>query len=256
MCKKPIGLIVVLTMVSLNLVLIGCSREKWRTFFASKEEITESDKKQDEISDIASSEKIMQPIEEKEEPAISELSEEYVTEETLNLKKDILLIADFNSGQKPNNLGGDFGAWDKDPKDFTQFAIDSFVSSIRHGTEGYAVQIVYDVASPESAYNGFWMDLRGLDATEYNNFNFWIKGDNQRGFTKVFKIELKNTKDEVGKIHITGITDQWQKVSIPLSEFKQLSDFSSLREFVIVFEDRIATAKEGAIYIDDMCLSK
>ena len=28
-----------------------------------------------------------------------------------------LMVADFNSGIKPNNLGGDFGAWITDPAD-------------------------------------------------------------------------------------------------------------------------------------------
>lgn len=166
------------------------------------------------------------------------------------------LIADFNDCKKPNKLGGGFGAWDKDPKDFTQKAMDSFVSNIKHGEDGCSVQIAYDVISPNEAYNGFWMNLNGLDATEYNKFNFWVKGDDRRGFTKVFKVELKNTKGEVGKTYVTGLKDEWKKMTLPLSKFKQLTDFTTLKEFVIVFEDRIATAKEGAIYIDDIHLSK
>ena len=39
-----------------------------------------------------------------------------------------LLVADFDSGDKPNNLGGDFGSWNKDPKDDTQGAYMTFVS--------------------------------------------------------------------------------------------------------------------------------
>jgi len=31
-----------------------------------------------------------------------------------------LVVADFDTGDKPNNLGGDFGAWDKDPNDESQ----------------------------------------------------------------------------------------------------------------------------------------
>ncbi|MDD5072390.1 MAG: hypothetical protein PHO67_04480, partial [Candidatus Omnitrophica bacterium] len=31
-----------------------------------------------------------------------------------------LVIADFDSGDKPNSIGGDFGAWNKDEADMTQ----------------------------------------------------------------------------------------------------------------------------------------
>lgn len=171
-------------------------------------------------------------------------------------RQNTLVIANFDNCEKPNKIGVDFGAWDKNPDDFTQSAMDSFISNVKRGKDGCSVQIAYDVISPNVAYNGFWMGLNGLDASEYNKLNFWIKGDAKRGFTKVFKVELKNSKGEVGKTYVTGLTKEWQKITLPLSKFKQLTDFTTLKEFVIVFEDRIATAKKGAIYIDDMHLSK
>ncbi|MDD4879251.1 MAG: hypothetical protein PHR22_02205, partial [Candidatus Omnitrophica bacterium] len=33
---------------------------------------------------------------------------------------ETLVTADFDSGDKPNNIGGDFGAWNKDEADMTQ----------------------------------------------------------------------------------------------------------------------------------------
>ena len=36
------------------------------------------------------------------------------------------MVADFNSGTKPNNIGGDFGAWIKDPNDPMQGCVESF----------------------------------------------------------------------------------------------------------------------------------
>ena len=37
-----------------------------------------------------------------------------------------LIISDFDTGDKPNNLGGDFGSWNKDPEDSTQGCTISF----------------------------------------------------------------------------------------------------------------------------------
>jgi len=168
----------------------------------------------------------------------------------------VLLVADFDSGKKPNNLGGDFGSWNRDPKDFTQGCMDSFVSTIKHGETGYSLQLMYDVLSDNPAYNGFWMKLQGIDISDYKKLSFWVKGDELRGFTKVFKVELKNTKGHIGKYYVTEVTSNWKEIIIPLEKFSGLDDLTSMNEFVIVFEDRIATKKEGAIYIDDITFLK
>ncbi len=168
----------------------------------------------------------------------------------------VLLVADFDSGTKPNNIGGDFGAWSKDPIDFTQGCFDSFISTIRHGDTGYSVQLMYDVASDNPAYSGFWMQLNGIDLSAYKKLSFWVKGDELRGYSKVFKIELKNKQNNVGKYYFTDVTDQWKNVVISLDKFTELQDLASMEELVIVFEDRIATKKEGAIYIDDIAFLK
>ena len=44
-----------------------------------------------------------------------------------------LMVADFNSGAKPNNLGGDFGCWIKDPNDPMQGCVESFDAKDRFG---------------------------------------------------------------------------------------------------------------------------
>jgi len=167
-----------------------------------------------------------------------------------------LYIHDFDRGAKPNRVGGDFGSWDKDPADFTQACMESFDSSVKHGNSGYSLRLDYDVDSPNPAYNGFWSKLEGLNASGYSKLVLWVKGDSDKGFTKVFKLELKNDKGEVGSYYITNVTKDWTKIEIPLEEMAGLTDLSSLSEFVIVFEDRIATVKEGTIYIDDIYFVK
>jgi hypothetical protein len=167
-----------------------------------------------------------------------------------------LLIADFNSGEKPNNIGGDFGAWNKDPADFTQGCTEAFDTVNRRGDSGFAMKLDYSVDSKNPAYNGFWMTLNGIDGSKYDNLSIWVKGDAKIGHTTVFKVELKNAAKQVGRYYITNVTDQWQEIVIPLSEFKGITDLSNLSELVIVFEDRVASSKKGVIYIDDIRLSK
>ncbi|MCM8798920.1 MAG: hypothetical protein NC821_05615 [Candidatus Omnitrophica bacterium] len=167
-----------------------------------------------------------------------------------------LVIADFDSGVKPNNIGGDFGAWDKDPADFTGMCVESFNVTERYGDSGFCMAIDYDVDSPNPMYNGFWMKLNGVDFSKYKNFRFKVKGDKVKGYTQVFKIELKNNLGEVGKYYVTEHGDEWKEIVVPFTKFAGITDFHNMSEFVIVFEDWRATKKEGRIYIDDLVVSE
>jgi len=205
------------------------------------------------------------PLEEyrvKEEKPVKEAK---VVEEKKTVKKekagveepqDILMLDDFDDGAKPNNLGGDLGAWDRDPADDTQTCREYFTSEVKCGDKGYSMKIDYDVDSPSPAFNGYWTKLQGIDVTPYKNFVFYVKGDEKDGFTTQFKIELKNEKKELGRYYVKGVTSEWQKVIVPLKDFVGITDFSKMTEFVVVFEDRIATDRDGAIYIDNLHFSK
>ena len=162
-----------------------------------------------------------------------------------------LLVDDFNRGEKPNALGGDYGAWNKDESDPTQKCTNSFDKPNAYGGAGYALKLDYDVDSPNPAYNGFWMKLQGTNVTGYKSLVLYVKGDAGRGYTAQIKLELKNGS-EVGKYILKGLTDDWQQVSIPLKEFAGLSDLSGLTEFVVVFDDLTSTKKVGTIYLDEI----
>jgi len=163
-----------------------------------------------------------------------------------------VIAANFDSGEKPNNLGGNFGAWNRDPSDLTQWCKEGFDNVTRRGDTGFAMKLDYSVDSPNPAYNGFWMTLPNFDASKYDALNLWVKGDSKAGYTTVFKIELKSANKQVGSYYVSSVSDQWQEISMPLSEFKGLVDRSSLTEFVLVFEDRMASNKKGVLYIDDI----
>jgi hypothetical protein len=168
-----------------------------------------------------------------------------------------LVIADFDTGDKPNNIGGDFGAWNKDPNDTTQGCNMSFDQDDAEGAaSGYSLRLDYNVDSPNPAYNGFWMKFNGEDATAYNTLNFFVKGDAKAGYTKRFKIELKDMTNKPSAYIVSGVTDKWQKVSIPFEKFRKIENWNSLNEFVIVFDDINSSPKKGSILIDDISFSK
>ena len=167
-----------------------------------------------------------------------------------------IVVADFDTGDKPNNLGGDFGTWDKDPNDETQSSEMSFEAEDALGDElGYSIRLDYDVDSPNPAYNGYWMKLNGLDATEYNTLNFYVRGDADNGYTRRLKVELKDSTNRPSPFIISGLSVDWQKFSIPFEKFRKVKFWDQLSEFVVVFDDINSNPKSGTIYIDHVTLT-
>lgn len=166
------------------------------------------------------------------------------------------MIADFDRGEKPNLIGGDFGTWNKSKTDTTQFSRESFNSNprITYGGRGVSLQLDYDVDSPRSAYNGFWMRLGRIDLTPYQNFVFHVRGDENFGYTTKFKVELKNMEGLIASFLVEGVDDNWQRVTIPLEQMKQTGNWREAKEFIIIFEDIGVTEKVGRIYIDQIYL--
>lgn len=162
-----------------------------------------------------------------------------------------MLVDDFNRGEKPNALGGDYGSWNKDEADPTQKCVNSYDKTNAYGGVGNALRLDYDVDSPNPAYNGFWMKLQDANLIGYKNLVLYVKGDAARGYTTQVKLELKNGK-EVGKYILKGITDQWQGFSIPLKDFVGLTDISALTELVVVFDDLTSNKKVGTVYLDEI----
>ncbi|MDD5613911.1 MAG: glucoamylase family protein [Candidatus Omnitrophica bacterium] len=167
----------------------------------------------------------------------------------------IMLISNFNEREHRTSLG-EFGAWDKDPNDYTQGCFDSLSPTTRRGKKGYSLRMDYDVDSPSPAFNGVWFSMGGLDLTEYKYLVFWAKGDKQRGYTKELKLELKHASGEKGSYYVTDIGEDWTEHIIPLDQFIGIVSRDRIERLTVVFEDWRATAKEGTVYIDDMYLSK
>ncbi len=170
-----------------------------------------------------------------------------------------IIIADFNRDSLINNLNGESGTWEKNPDDKTQWANASLDNIVRHGESGSSLKLEYSVNSAANAVNGFWTQLRDFDASKFDHFEFWVKGDEKKGFTTVFKLEFNKYRKEEGGYEETikgsyivkGVTNQWQKISIPLNVMNGITDWSGIREMVITFEKRRVNSREGALYFDD-----
>lgn len=168
-----------------------------------------------------------------------------------------LVLADFNTADKPNNLGGDFGAWNKDPDDATQGCFATFEpdDALRESA-GYSLRLDYDVDSENPAYNGFWMKLNGLDASAYGAISFYARGEGHNNYTKRIKIEIKDSSNRPSPYMINGVSGAWQKFEIPFERFRKVQNWAALSEFVVVFDDMNSDPKQGTLLIDQITLEK
>ncbi len=179
-------------------------------------------------------------------------------------KPVIINVADFNRDSLINNLNGESGAWEKDPDDQTQWMNSSLDNVIRRGEEGASLKLEYSLNSPNDAVNGFWTQLRDLDASLCDHFEFWVKGDDKKGYPTLFKIEFKKFQKDpegheetvTGTYIVKGVTKEWKKYSIPLNVMNGILDWRDLREFVITFEKKRVDRLEGALYFDDISFVK
>jgi len=206
-------------------------------------------------------------------------------ERPANLPLEIV-IANFESGELTNELGGESGSWNLDPMDENNSYTDAdIVDSPRTGNDkNKALKLTYSVESDLPSQNGLWTKLKDFDGSHYDHLYLDVKGDETQGFTNIFKIEIKKPKpihlkegevapevtnpNDIEKIKGTyrvPVTGEWQTVKIPLNKMTGLMDYAdpaawanpsigrrNLDELVFVFQDRLVSKKTGAIYLDNV----
>ncbi|MDD5085850.1 MAG: hypothetical protein PHE61_07410 [Candidatus Omnitrophica bacterium] len=168
-----------------------------------------------------------------------------------------LVVATFDRGEPPNEVGGNYGAWNYNVKDPSQHCYAAPEPDDPVNPEkGYSIRLDYDVLSKQPAFNGFWMGLGGIDISDYDTLSFWVKGDEACGFTTRFKLELKNAFGEKDTYCVRDIGPEWKEVTLDIKKDVSQIDWSNMTELVIVFDDIMSTKKTGSVCIDHFVFRK
>ncbi len=181
---------------------------------------------------------------------------------------DFLMIADFDTCEPPNNLGGDMGA--ACPKSGCPPPNQLFERYPEETDRGCVAYLEYHIET----WSAFWMKLNHLDMTPYNYLVFDIRGTGDIvGTNKQFKIEIKRdcylTSEgtvclELEIEYVGEVTNEWQEARINLSEFafpgwrppfKSIQEWSDLEELVFTVEKR-ESGEDGVIYLDNVRLEQ
>jgi hypothetical protein len=169
-----------------------------------------------------------------------------------------MMVADFDTCQKPNNLGGNMGAAYNLPDRLEE----TFVPDTGGGCY---IRLEYDVVD----WSAFWLELNGADINPYIQLTFDIRGDPQLGVFPEFKIELKRncrmvTEDqrectEFEIVYVGAVTETWQTQTVQLGAFVPtgwpgftgLQALTDMQELVFVFEAN-RSGRNGVVYLDNV----
>lgn len=160
------------------------------------------------------------------------------------------VIADFDNCRGGTKQEGAMGAAYDPPSG------DKLVESYVQETErGCIARLEYNIVG----WSAFWIQLQGADLSPYSQLVFDIKADPQKKVPGRVKIELKRAGgQEVSILYISGITTDWQTMSVNLKDFgpsygHPLSSFKDMKELVFTFEAS-QSGKTGVIYLDNLAL--
>ena len=115
------------------------------------------------------------------------------------------------------------------------------------------IRVKYNVSFPYPQVSTFSIPIPKLNASKYNHLSFSVRGL-EEGYPSVIKVVIKNRKNETSYFFAKNVGLRWQKLDIPLSEFK-ISDWTNLTDLSFVFEAWNTKKKKGIVLIDDICFS-
>lgn len=131
---------------------------------------------------------------------------------------------------------------------------------LRYGFTAAARHLAHAGLHSQGAALRVRLALPDLDASAYDALVFWIKGDAQHGFAETLEVGFRRPHPEqadtiqVGSFRVTGITEQWRRVVIPLNLMIGIRQWKHLSELFLSIHPRFSPAPGGAYFIDEIKL--
>jgi len=127
-------------------------------------------------------------------------------------------------------------------------------SRIIYSLHNGPIRIPYDLVNALPPEKMFTIDVGTVDASKYRNLAFSIRGK-EDGVPGVVRLIVRNKRNEEASYYVQGIGLDWQEISIPFSDFQQITDFSTLTDITFVLESWNVQDKKGLVLIDEIRFS-
>ena len=119
----------------------------------------------------------------------------------------------------------------------------------------YPLHLTYNFSPQKPQVENFSMHLGAKALDAYNYLGFSIKGS-PKGYPRIIKVGIENAKREKSYFYYNGIEPSWKEVVIPLSEFKEITDWSRVEKVSFVLEAWNVDMGKGMVVVDDVCFYK
>ncbi len=127
-------------------------------------------------------------------------------------------------------------------------------SAINFALNQYPLRLQYNFETPFPQIENFSLPLPQIDARPYTLLEFSMRAGRD-GIPSILRITLENKKKEISSYFIKRISNKWQKIIMPLANFKEITDWSNITKIHFVFEAWNTGTKKGSVLIDDVCFS-
>ena len=113
----------------------------------------------------------------------------------------------------------------------------------------YPLRLAYNFNKDNPQIQNFSMPLPNLDLRDFDSLIFSIRGFEGK-IPRLLKIVLENKKKETSRFYFDNISSRWKKTVVPLSEFKEITDWSNIMKVSFVFEAWNIDSEKGKVLID------
>jgi len=94
-------------------------------------------------------------------------------------------------------------------------------------------------------------DLKDMNLFGFKSLGFRLRKGNYRDNLHM-RVEFVSGFKEASEIYIKQIPNRWENFKIGLVEFKDIGDWSRMRQLLFIIEEWNAQVKKGTVYIDDV----
>jgi len=121
------------------------------------------------------------------------------------------------------------------------------IFSLHHGR----IFLSYDFKDDLPPVQSFALSVPEVDVSRYSNLKFSIRA-REEGSPGTIKVVINNRLNETAAYYVQGIGLDWREYSIPLDEFRQITDWETLKDVSFVLESWNVDKKKGILLIDDV----
>jgi hypothetical protein len=139
-------------------------------------------------------------------------------------------------------------------------AVHGKVLHLRYWFSDAALALAHAGLHSQAAELRVHLSLPDVDARAYDALVFWIKGDTTHGFAATLEVGFLRPHPvfpdmvQAGGFRVTGITDRWQQMVIPLHLMTGIHEWQHLSAFFLRLHPRHSPAPGGAYFIDEIRL--